>query len=76
MKSTNSLSAKTNIHPSFIPSISSSLNQSNYSTNNLNKTQPNPFSIHLEKSRDNSGALTGNAATHHNYYGSFSDAHN
>lgn len=38
MKSTNSLSAKTNIQPSFIPSISSSLNQSHISTNTLNKT--------------------------------------
>jgi hypothetical protein len=63
----SSLSAKSNIQPSFVPSIATSLNHSNMSSNVFNNTQPNPFSVHLEKSRD-PGTIAGN---HHMYYGSY-----
>ena len=69
-KSTNSVSAKLAVQPSYVPSISSSLNQSNnLSTNNFNNTQPNPFTVHLDRSRDPS-------VLHHGYYGSFHDSSN
>ena len=60
------------IQPSFMPSIQSSLNQSNISSNNFNNTQPNPLIANLDKSRGE--PCGGNL--NHQYYGSFQDSSN